>query len=60
MYQLPQMILDMIKNMRHDCRRLKSVKKYFVHDSLNIQSNSMKFSQILGIAVLKWVSWSKS
>ena len=32
-------------------------KKYFVHNSLNIQYNRMKFSQILGIMILNSVSW---
>ena len=35
-------------------------KKYFVHNSLSIQSNRIKFSQILGIMILNWASCSKS
>ena len=38
------------ENLRCDCG----------HNSLNIQSNAMKFSQILPITVLNWVYWSKS
>lgn len=47
-------------HVRYNCGHLKSVKKYFIHNSLNIQFNRMKFSQILGIMVLNWVYWSRS